>query len=58
MCALPLPDGRGGAAALGEVAAQARSLGTSLGYLALLLDALGRALRLPLPHRFAFRGSA
>jgi hypothetical protein len=54
ICSLPLPDSR---ASMAEVGALARSLGSALGYLALLLDLLSRFLQLPVAHRCAFQGS-
>jgi hypothetical protein len=54
ICGLPLPDARADAA---ELAAAARTLGSALGYLALLLDLLSRFLHLPVAHRAAFQGS-
>ena len=54
ICGLPLPDSR---ASMAELAAVAGSLGSALGYLALLLDLLSRLLQLPVPHRIAFQGS-
>ncbi|PRW61012.1 hypothetical protein C2E21_0461 [Chlorella sorokiniana] len=55
ICSLLLPDSRAGWAELGT---SAQTLGSALGYLALLLDLLSRLLQLPLPHsRCAFQGS-
>lgn len=55
ICSLLLPDSH---ASWAELGAQAQTLGSALGYLALLLDLLSRLLQLPLPHfRSAFQGS-
>lgn len=54
ICSLPLPDGQ---MEMAEVARLSRTLGSALGYLALLLDVLSRFLQLPVPHRTAFQGS-
>ncbi len=54
ICALPLPDSR---ASMAELAQLSGTLGSALGYLALLLDLLCRFLQLPAPHRCAFQGS-
>lgn len=54
ICALPLPDSR---ASMAELARLSGTLGSALGYLALLLDLLCRFLQLPAPHRCAFQGS-
>ncbi|KAL4856719.1 hypothetical protein ACK3TF_003118 [Chlorella vulgaris] len=54
ICSLPLPDGQ---MEMAEVARLSCTLGSALGYLALLLDVLSRFLQLPVPHRTAFQGS-
>lgn len=54
VCSLVLPDKPVG---MTELAQLAGSLGSALGYLALLLDLLSRFLQLPVAHRAAFQGS-
>lgn len=54
ICGLLLPDSRGD---IGEMVQLLPHLGSSLGYVALLLDVMSRFLQLPVLHRTAFQGS-
>jgi hypothetical protein len=54
ICSLPLPDSQ---MEIAEMAQLSRTLGSALGYMALLLDVLSRFLQLSVPHRTAFQGS-